>query len=262
MPAGAQPSPAADTSVWTFKPETISCPTVPRRGIKLGKQEHRVVMSLSQIQIIKALADALQWLERELAWGAPIQELRHLTGRIGELYTAMITRGQMAAAVNQRGYDVVSAEGERISVKTVTSATRVDFNRATIDQVDRVVILRINLDDGEPSLEELMDLPIAEVMPQLRDIGTALYFPVSRSPRPPADLSKLKETAQATWQGYTISQLENGTIVVERDGAPINPAKPVLREIARQHGVDIMNTMGNSKNTRSLGSDVLKALTA
>jgi hypothetical protein len=107
-----------------------------------------------------------------------------------------------------------------------------------------------------------MDLPIAEVLPQLRDIGTALYFPVSRSPRPPADLSKLKETARATWQGYLVIQLENGMIIVERDGASVNPAKPVLREIARRHGVDIMNVMGNPKNTRSLGSDVIKALTA
>lgn len=245
-----------------MRPPTTSCPVTPVHVIKLLQQEQRALMSLSQIQIIKALAEALQWLEKELAWGAPIQELRHLTGRIGELYTAMITRGQMATAVNQHGYDVVSADGERISVKTVTSASRVDFNRATIDQVDRVVILRINLDEGEPSLEELMDLPIGEVLPQLRDIGTALYFPVPRNPRPSADLSKLKETARATWQGYLVIQLENGMIIVERDGASVNPAKPVLREIARQHGVDIMNVMGNPKNTRSLGSDVIKALTA
>lgn len=43
-------------------------------------------------------------------------ELRPLTGRIGELYVAMITRGQMALATNQKGGDVVSALGERISV--------------------------------------------------------------------------------------------------------------------------------------------------
>ncbi|RJE79161.1 hypothetical protein [Paracoccus sp. JM45] len=77
-------------------------------------------MTLSQTQIIRSLADALQWLEKELSWGAPLAELRHLTGRIGELYAAMITRGQMAMAVNQVGYDVVSAEGDTISVKTFT----------------------------------------------------------------------------------------------------------------------------------------------
>ncbi len=51
----------------------------------------------------------MSWLERELNWGVPITELRHLTGRIGELYSALITNGQMATEVNQSGYDVVSA---------------------------------------------------------------------------------------------------------------------------------------------------------
>ena len=79
-------------------------------------------MSLSQTQIIRSLGEALAWFEKELSWGTPIAELRHLTGRIGELYVAMVTRGQMALSVNQVGYDVVSAEGEKISVKTFTSS--------------------------------------------------------------------------------------------------------------------------------------------
>ena len=108
----------------------------------------------------------------------------------------MITHGQVAAAANERGHDVVSANDERKSIKTVTLAPRVDFNSATIDQIDRVVILLINLYEGELSLEELMDLPIAEVMPQLRYIGVALCSPVSRNPRPLADLRKLKEVGR------------------------------------------------------------------
>ncbi len=65
---------------------------------------------LSQTQIIRSLGEALGLLEKELDWGAPLAELRHLTGRIGELYAAMLTRGQMAGAVNQRGYDVLRAD--------------------------------------------------------------------------------------------------------------------------------------------------------
>ena len=60
-------------------------------------------MSLSQVQIIRSQADALQWFEKELSWGAEVAKLRHLTGRIDELYNAMIMRGQMAVAVNQVG---------------------------------------------------------------------------------------------------------------------------------------------------------------
>ncbi|MFN3526674.1 MAG: DUF6998 domain-containing protein [Paracoccus sp. (in: a-proteobacteria)] len=217
-------------------------------------------MSLSQTQIIKSLADALQWFERELAWGAPAQELRHLTGRIGELYTAMITRGQMASRVNQQGYDVVSAEGEHISVKTVTSASRVDFRKTTISQIDRVVILRINIDEGEPSIEEVLDEPIESFLPRLRDVGATLYYPVPRQAKTVRSPERLKKIGVAVWNGYQITQMENGSILVEHGGIAVQPAKPILREIARDIGVDALNAMGNRKNTRSLGADVIRVL--
>jgi hypothetical protein len=55
---------------------------------------------------------------RELSYGGmPIAELRHLTGRIEELYVAMMTLGQLADSVNQRGYDVVSSTGRLCCTK-------------------------------------------------------------------------------------------------------------------------------------------------
>lgn len=75
-------------------------------------------MALTQMQIIQSLGEAMSWFERELQWGVEPTELRHLIGRIGELYAALISNGQMATEVNQKGYDVVSEKGERISVKT------------------------------------------------------------------------------------------------------------------------------------------------
>ncbi len=65
-------------------------------------------MALTQIQIIQSLGEALSWMEKEINWGVPVTELRHLSGRIGELYAALISNGQMATEVNQKGYDVVS----------------------------------------------------------------------------------------------------------------------------------------------------------
>ena len=47
-------------------------------------------MPLTQIQIIQSLGNAMDWLEQELAWGTPIQEIRHLKGCIGKLYAALI----------------------------------------------------------------------------------------------------------------------------------------------------------------------------
>ena len=103
--------------------------------------------TLTQVQIIQSLAEALAWFEKELSWGVAPAELNHLTGRIGELYAAMITRGQMALETNQRGYDVVSSSNERISVKTVTTSSHVSFNASTFEYVDRVIVLRVNVDD-------------------------------------------------------------------------------------------------------------------
>lgn len=96
---------------------------------------------LTQSQTIRALADALAWFEKELGWGVSPASISHLTGRMGELYVTVMTRGQMATSAMQKGYDVVSAEGERISVKTITSSSHVAFNRDTLGEVDRVMML-------------------------------------------------------------------------------------------------------------------------
>lgn len=220
-------------------------------------------MTLSQTQIIRSLADALQWLEKELAWGAPVAELRHLTGRIGELYAAMITRGQMALSVNQVGYDVVSAEGERISVKTFTSSTRINFNMTTLHNASRVMVLQIVIDENEPSIRELLDCTVEELQPMLRTLAGSTYLPVHRilsRKRTVRPLGDLKEVARVAWRAYYIAQLENGTIVVHENGEQLPMAKPALRGIAREVGVDPMNSTGTAKNTRRLGADIIAAL--
>ena len=71
----------------------------------------------------------------------------------------MITRGQMALAVDQKGYDVVGAEGEHISVKIVTTSSHVLFNKGTLGDVDRVMILRVEIDDGDASIVEVYEVP-------------------------------------------------------------------------------------------------------
>ncbi|MFP4464747.1 MAG: DUF6998 domain-containing protein, partial [Alphaproteobacteria bacterium] len=120
-------------------------------------------MVQTQLQIIQSLGDAMNWLEKELSWGTPIGELRHLNGRIGELYVALITNGRMAEDVNQKGYDVMSKEGERISVKTTSMSKGsgfVSFNPNTLDQVDRIMVLRIN--EHEREIEVLLDEKTSE----------------------------------------------------------------------------------------------------
>ncbi|WP_294390514.1 hypothetical protein [uncultured Sphingomonas sp.] len=219
-------------------------------------------MSLSQVQIIRSLGEALAWFEKELAWGVQPAQLGHLTGRIGELYAAMITRGQMALATNQHGYDVVSADSERISVKTVTTSTHVSFRRSTIQHVDRVIVLRVNVDEGEASIEELLDCPIDRLHEAAPDTTGDLIYPTRTVRREPISLDHLLIAKQASSNSHRVIQYENGTIVVERDGQPVSPAKPILRELAGELGISLLNGAGSPRNTRQLGAEIIAALGA
>lgn len=104
-------------------------------------------MSMKPQDIDKNLENYKNVLKNELSWGVHLPELRHLNGRIGELYVAKITEGQMATEVNQHGFDVISKNGDRISVKTTSTTSGKHlffFNEKTLQYVDRVMILRID----------------------------------------------------------------------------------------------------------------------
>ena len=219
-------------------------------------------MPLTQTQIIQSLAEALNWFEKGLEWGVSPADLGHLTGRIGELYAAMITRGQMALATNQRGYDVVSAEGEHIFVKTVTSSATARFNANTLDQVDRIMVLRINIDeDAGLSVETLLDIPRAHFAEKLRYLPNgSIDFPTRLRKPQVRPVDKQAVGASAVYGPYLIEQLESGTITIKRDGETLTVAKPVLREIAGATGIDPLNGNGRPKNTRQLGDGVIKLL--
>ncbi|MEJ6402188.1 DUF6998 domain-containing protein [Yoonia sp. 2307UL14-13] len=222
-------------------------------------------MSLTQTQIIQSLAEGLAWFEKELGWGVSPGELNHLTGRIGELYAAMITRGQMALETNQRGYDVISAENERISVKTVTSSNHVSFNPSTFDQVDRVIVLRVNIDEEDGvSVEILLDCSSVDFLEnhgQIKNNGKYV-FALSTNTRPKKSLENLQVSNEAQWKSYSIRQFENGTIQVLIEGSVQQVAKPHLRAIAAQIGIDLLNSNSGTKNTRQLGADLIKMIRA
>jgi hypothetical protein len=219
-------------------------------------------MALTQMQIIQSLGEAMGWFERELNWGVPPTELRHLCGRIGELYAALITNGQMATEVNQKGYDVVSSDGERISVKTTAmsgASGHVTFNAKTLGAVDRVIILRMNTE--EMQIETLLDAPVNEAVKLMaaekngkRDLSLRK---LTRKAVAPVEVATVKEVA---FEGYTIRELESGTIQVERDGQPVVPAKPALQQLAMQLNIALVNSNGNVLNTRSLGSQVIRTI--
>lgn len=56
-------------------------------------------MALTQMQIIQSLGEAMSWFERELNWEVQPTELRHLCGRIGELYGVDVAAGLMGSSL-------------------------------------------------------------------------------------------------------------------------------------------------------------------
>lgn len=220
--------------------------------------------TLTQIQIIQSLAEALGWMEKELSWGVALGELNHLTGRIGELYAAMITRGQMALATNQRGYDVVSGLNERISVKTVSSSRSVHFNRNTFHLVDRVIVLRINNDsEAGISVEELLDCTAADAQALMQVNGDKLVFKLSPTLRRVQPIENLSIVARAVFNGVEIRKYESGAIrIVEGDVVQQLVVKDFLRAIAPDIGVEISNAAGGDKNTQQLGAEIIRAIEA
>lgn len=222
-------------------------------------------MALTQIQIIQSLGEAMNWLERELSWGVAIQEQRHLIGRIGELYAALMTGGQMAPEVNQEGYDVVSSDGERISVKTTTqpgTSGHLSFSANTIDQVDRVMVFYLNTE--EMQIETLLDAPLSGAQSLLSNSGSKLNLPLRKlrgsSRSPFRSLEEQKIASEAAHGEYVIREFESGTVIVLKNGIKESTAKPILRTIAKDLGISILNSNENPMNTRQLGARIIKEL--
>jgi hypothetical protein len=222
-------------------------------------------MALTQMQVIQSLGEAMTWFQRELDWGVAPAELRHLCGRIGELYVALITNGQMAPDTNQRGYDVVGKDGERISVKTTTmleSGGHISFNPRTLQFVDRVIVLRVNTE--EMQVETLLDTDIKQALALMSepDSGGRRTISLSKllnSAKPKHDIATATEVI---YKDAIIRELESGTIEVERNGQPVSPVKVELRKFALELNLSLLNSNGNPFNTRQLGTMVIKAIEA
>ena len=215
------------------------------------------------MQIIQSLGEAMSWFERELEWGVAPTELRHLSGRIGELYSALITNGQMATEVNQKGYDVVSSIGERISVKTTAkmdSNGYISFNPLTLNEVDRVIILRINTE--EMQIEILLNDVISEAKKLMTqpNAGGKVSIALSKLVKKQKVRTNIATIKTVNIDAYTLQELENGTIEILKDDELITPTKPTLRVFASKFNISLLNNNGNKRNTRQLGSLIIKAI--
>lgn len=218
-------------------------------------------MGLSAEEIELSLAKSISWFEQEIEWGVAAGELNHLTGRIGELYAAKITSGKMALETNQRGYDVISSENERISVKTITSSNHVTFNESTFSFVDRVMILRVFADtENGVSVETILDCSSEDILKKYTFNSRKLHITISSLLSPKKKIEKLRAIDEAIFGRYVIRKSEDSTIQILVDGQIAGPAYPVLSDIASSIKVDVLNKNGGVKNTRQLGADIIRKL--
>jgi len=75
--------------------------------------------------------------------GCKPTEVRHLIGRLGEFYCAIAVNGKLAHTANQHGFDVISAKGEKVSVKTTAQKSGfVSINKKTMGHFDKLMILQ------------------------------------------------------------------------------------------------------------------------
>ncbi|MFY7836917.1 MAG: hypothetical protein ACOVQ0_11635 [Novosphingobium sp.] len=125
------------------------------------------------------LALHIQLLEKSVACGESLQELRANTSIIGEYSATLLLGGERAAAINQRGWDVLGADGLRYAVKTYTSQTRtMKFKASTLGLADKALIYRLSVIDGKIQLTQ-MGMPTVEgsrQSPMRRDSGSNYYF--------------------------------------------------------------------------------------
>jgi len=147
---------------------------------------------------------------------------------------------------------------------TITSSTHVDFNLNTFNHVDRVMVLRVNIDEDKGvSVEELLDEPVEAARQLMRGQGGKLVYPIKRAAREERPLESLEIAGRASYSDFEIVKYENGVIRILRNGEPQHVVvKETLRSVSAEIGVDLFNSKGGLKNTQQLGADVIRTLSA
>ena len=118
------------------------------------------MISLEQIKVLYDKYQDLIKLETE-EFGVKPTEVRHLIGRLGEFYCALKVNGQLSQETNQHGFDVVTPEGKRISVKTTAQqAGFVSISAKTLEFVDELMVIQYK--DGN-----LINLYYGDIQPAI-----------------------------------------------------------------------------------------------
>ena len=104
--------------------------------------------------------------------------MRHLIGRLGEFFCALHVKGKLAHEVNQHGFDVISENGKRISVKTTAQKSGfITINPNTINNVDDLMLIQFT----EFNLEVIFYGPIQKAVDVSRTWDGKFEFDISKA---------------------------------------------------------------------------------
>ncbi|MCA0849209.1 DUF6998 domain-containing protein [Salipiger thiooxidans] len=189
--------------------------------------------------------------------GISPQELRAHTGVIGEAFVADYLGVKLTSTNNERGYDLLDSDGLRVSVKSITTSTGVDFNEATIDLVDRVIVVWLDTAEDQLGVEVVFDASIEHVLQvakpayrgKRRLMRNSMTFPERISSADRFDVGPVVDTIQ---QGAVlIRRHATGSFTALVEGVP-QPARQLLLAMRDEMGLPDKAT----NTTRSLGAQV------
>ena len=231
-------------------PQTTIAATQPQRPLEPCRMSYRTYIAASRAAYIAGIEAGI----------AP-QELRAHTGVIGEAFVADYLGVKLALENNQRGYDLVDADGLRVSVKTITTSTGISLKESTVNLVDRVVVVWLDTNEDElgvhvaydASIENFLTDCAAAYRGSLRLGRGAMTFPNKQSAAGKFEIGDV--IATHTDGHIVIRKHSSGSFTALVDGEP-KPARPYLIEI--RDALGLPDKVNNT--TRSLGSQVFGKL--
>ena len=193
--------------------------------------------------------------------GIAPQELRAHTGVIGEAFVADYLGVKLAIENNQRGYDLIDADGLRVSVKTITTSKSVSLKESTVDLVDRVIVVWLDTNEDELGVHIAYDAGVEKFLAD----STSPYRGSMKLRRGSMTFPSRPSSAQKFEVGPVIATHQEGEIVIRKHSSGSFTALVAGQPVpARQYLVDIRNAMGlpdkATNTTRSLGAQVFGAL--
>lgn len=105
---------------------------------------HAVIGSLTTDRIRVLYEKYLDLIRLEIEeFGVKPTEVRHLIGRLGEFYCALMVEGTLASTANQHGFDVISKDGRKVSVKTTAQKSGfVRISDSTLGKADDLMLIQ------------------------------------------------------------------------------------------------------------------------